>query len=224
MLLISILEQTLAHLRSKGHKRLAIIATTSAYTDALIAGLKKHLQPDEHISLLEYYELSQSDFRGIVAKLKAGSFDAIGVYLFPGQLSLFIRQAKDQQLSSPIFGPDTFESANEIQNSLGGLEGAIFASNPIDRAFAARYRSRFKNDAQLTTAANAYDIALLIGDTLRRNPKLSSEELLNTLSQTVAREGVSGKFSFRDSETFGRFFDFTVVTKTIDGGQIRTVD
>ncbi|MCB0323918.1 MAG: ABC transporter substrate-binding protein [Bdellovibrionales bacterium] len=206
----------LKHLRQRGYKRFAILAASSTYTDALLDVFSKALEPGETIVTLLRYDTSTTDFRTAVTQLKAESVDALGVYLFPGQFGSFFRKAREQRLHLPVFGSDTFESMTEVTTAQGGLSGAVFASNKVDPEFRRRYVARFGTDAQITTAANSYDVAQLLARASQACRSSDGVCILEQLRQTADYTGVTGTLHYRDHPQFGGFLEAEVVIKTVD--------
>lgn len=103
-------EATLQYMRRKGFKKIAIVAAEDPFFNSLLKGLNKYKQSDETIDVVFSFLPDISDFKTAVAKLKNSNYDIMGVYLFPGQVSNFFRQARAAGLTLPAFGTDIFES------------------------------------------------------------------------------------------------------------------
>jgi ABC-type branched-subunit amino acid transport system substrate-binding protein len=161
---------------------------------------------------------SERDFRALVGKLKATGANRIGVFLLTDQLITFMRQARENGLTAEIFGADLCETAANTEGNGRYLEGCIYPDNEVSSEFRDRYRTKFGNESQLTFAGASYDMSSLVAEYFKANPNSSPAETLAALSRVRDRQGVLGKFSFRDDPTFGKFFEYPVVVKRITNG------
>ena len=99
------------------------------------------------------------------------------------------------------------------------MEGCVYPDNEVSSAFRESYRSRFGDEAQLTFAGSAYDMAVLIG-TLQNKGKLQEPLLfMKSLREVKDFSGVLGKYSFRDELAAGQFFQYEVRIKRITNGR-----
>jgi ABC-type branched-subunit amino acid transport system substrate-binding protein len=158
------------------------------------------------------------DFRAIISRLKSVKAARIGVFLFADQLVTFMRQAREGGLTAQIFGCDLCETAAKSDGAQKYLEGCIYPDNDVSAEFRRQYRVRYGNESQLTFAGAAYDMSTLLAEYLGQNPKGSSEQLLQALSQVRNRQGVLGSFSFKDEAAVGKFFEYPVAIKKISEG------
>ena len=213
----------LEYLRSKGLKNFGILKSEISFFNVLMEEFQRHLAPDERLTVVQSFLPAESDFRSVIAKLKQQSFDAVGVYLFPAQLGQFFRQAAEQGYKPRAFGTTAFESGTVIKNSLGYMNGAVYSHVDFDPDFRDRYLKRYGDDIEIAYAANAYDFILLTGKLLgSHGRKLSAEEILALYAAVPPERGVSGLRQFKESADGGRYFDFPVVVRRIDGNTIVT--
>jgi branched-chain amino acid transport system substrate-binding protein len=161
---------------------------------------------------------SERDFRALVLKLKATRANRVGVFLLTDQLITFMRQARDNGLTAEIFSSTLCESAAKSEGAGKYLEGCIYPDNNVSKEFREEYRTTFANESQLTFAGAAYDMSTLLAEYLKANPSSSQSETLTALSQVRDRQGVLGKFSYKDDSTFGKFYEYPVVVKKISNG------
>ena len=209
----------LGYLRIRGFKKIAIINTEDPFLNSMIAGLKKHLSQDESLEVVATVNPEDQDFKSQIARLKTGTFDVVGVYLFTGQVSQFYRQARSLDFKTPTFGTDFFESKTEISQAQGGLDGAFYPNIDVPKNFAADYLKRYGNDAQIAYAYNAYSFAKVSAALLQSaGNKLAPDEIMKLYQNPPMNLG----FRFADTKDGGRFYDFPIVIKQIKGNDIET--
>ena len=213
----------LEYLRAKGLKRFGILKSEISFFNVLIDEFAKRLAPDEELTVVQSFLPAESDFRSVVARLKRERFDAIGVYLFPAQLGQFFRAAAEQGYRPRAFGTTAFESATVIKSSFENMNGSVYSHVGFDPAFRERYVKRFGDDIEIAYAANSYDFISLTGKLFGAAAKRpAAEEILNAFMASPPETGVSGLRTFRGTEAEGRYFDFPVVVRRIEGNRIVT--
>lgn len=132
-------------LDARGLKHLAVVKVENQYLNGLLDELKTSGTGGRSITILDVYDFNSQDFRSSITKLRAKNFDAIGVFLFSGQIARFYRQLQEQRVSLPSFGSDFFESATEIADSGSAMQGALYPHTDATADFRALYKSKFGN-------------------------------------------------------------------------------
>ena len=213
------------YLKQVGHKRLAVIISQNTYVQGLYNELKAHLSSEQKIEIIDTYNLSDSDFRTSITKLRIKNFDAIGVFLISGQVSTFYQQMTEQNVFLPSFGTDFFESKTEIKLAGRAIEGAVYPHLGISNEFRKDYIKRYGNDYQIAYAGNAYDIASLLGKYFA-NPssELSAKQIVERLKIKESHQGICGQFSFKETDQDGPFFEFPVRLKQIKSQSIKVLN
>jgi ABC-type branched-subunit amino acid transport system substrate-binding protein len=176
------------------------------------------IKPEVKITKIAQILPSERDFRALVAKLKATGVNRVGVFLLTDQLITFMRQARENGLIAEIFGAALCETAAKTEGAGRYLEGCIYPDNEVSAEFRSKYRAKFGNESQLTFAGAGYDMSNLLAEHFKAHPNSSARETLTALSQVRDRQGVLGKFSFKDDPTFGKFFEYPVAVKKISNG------
>jgi len=212
----------LEHLRERGWKNLAIVETIDSYTTQLIDGLKKNLREDETLTIIDRFDSETQDFRSSILKLRRANIDALGIYLFPGQIEQFSRQARQAGYSIPVFGNELFESATIIEGSEGFLEGAVYPGLMVDEEFRKEYKKAYGNDIVLSYAALGYDTAVFIGRLFnQKNPdELDPRTIMETIEAASTIEGVLGTYTYQNDDEAGKFFQSENIIFKIDGNSI----
>lgn len=210
------------HLRARGFRKVAVFKTDNQYLEAIFAGLKA-ASGDLQVDLLDSFQPGDKDFRSSISKLKVRAYDAVGLFLLSGQVSLFSSQLRAMGIEAPIFGTDFFESMTEVRQSRGALVGATFANNEVSPSFRARYHATFNNDFQINHAANGFDFTLLLCKQLGSDlGVLSAEEILSRTMKLGRMSGQQGEARLVISSTGDKYFDFPVVIRRITNSEIVT--
>lgn len=212
------------YLRTLGYKRIGLVKSQVSFFDVLTDGLRQNLRPNESLEIIDDVLPMEMDFRTTVAKAKRKSFDVIGVLISPSQSLNLFKELRAQRVTVPIFGVSPLQSRSLIQQAGGAMEGVLFVHNDVSPEFEDLYVKRFGNDIQIPWAANAFDFSLLIGElfnTLDKTP--SAERILTLLSSARMQNGAGGPFTFVDSPSHGKYFEYPIVVKKISGGDFTKV-
>lgn len=204
----------IANLKQRGFKRLAFIATEDPFTMSLFNSVKSLGSKDFEITLVATVAPSELDFKTNVMSIKTAKYDALGVFLNPGQVSNFCRQAATLKLGLPIFGTDIFESRNEIKNSAGQLEGAVYPNFTVPADFANAYQAKFGNDYQISYAYNAYIFAKISAAVLPKSEQnISAEQILAAYKTPPAELDIR----FVNSPELGQYYHFPMRLMRVSG-------
>ena len=208
------------HLRSRGLKRWAFLKTELAFINGIFDGMRKRVQHEEVIELVDSFEPGDADFKSSIVKLRSRNFDALGVFLISGQVSQFYKQSRQLGLHVTTFGTDFLDSQQEIKDAAGAMSGAVLATGLVNPQFANRYRAAFGNDLQLTWAANGYEFATLAGTVFNPAPsQASAEAVIAALRATPPRSAGAAHYQFRDIDNCPGF-DFEVGMRKVLDQQI----
>lgn len=210
------------YLREKGFSKIGVVLTEISYLNLMLTGLRKELDPNQNIQVIDGYSPSDNDFRASVTKARSSNYDVIGVLLISGQISQFYRQAAEQKLTLPTFGADFFESTTEIAQAKGAMEGGVYAHFDVNDKFRRQYINKFGNDVQLAYAGNGYDMSVLIAKAAAKKPD-DSNGVMNVLRLKEPQQGVEGIFRYRETEEGGAYYEFPVFIKQIQGSGFKVV-
>lgn len=202
------------YFKQKGSLRFVTIRTEIPFFTAMTNDFRDAMGTSGEVREVGVFNPSDSDFRAVIPKLKTANVP-VGLFLLPEQLLQFAKQAKELGLNAEYFGTDLFESAAKISTEPGAYEGAVYADNDASNDFRARYLKAFGNESQLTFAGSAYDMAILVGETLRAVTPYSSEAFLKNLREVRNHEGVLGRYSYQNDAKAGAFFEYPVKVKHI---------
>ncbi len=186
----------------RGFKKVARIYTTQSGVEAFVREFDKQNAGQVEILLDEEYPVEIKDFKPFINKLSAHSeVEAVMIFLMPGQLGLFAKQARASGVKLPFFGGEFFSDANEVKIANGALNGTWYVdSGEPNSDFLERYKKRFPG-ASNYPAANGYDIVKLVGKAMEMG--LSSREELNNFFHTFKDfTGMLGTYSATDDNRF----------------------
>jgi ABC-type branched-subunit amino acid transport system substrate-binding protein len=214
----------LRHLRSKGLRRLGIVKTEHVFFNSLVDGMRVGLAAGESMEIIDTFQFIDNDFRSALSRLKAGRYDAVGVFLVSGQVSQFYRQAAALHMDTPTFGTDFFESQTEIGQAGPLINGAFFPAIDVSESFKREYREKYGNDLQVSHAGHAYDFAMLLAQALRPQDILdwNPAEFLRHVKKLGLQHGVTGDFQYMD-EADGGGFEFPIKMKIIKDQKVESV-
>jgi len=214
-------EKLLDYYRENKLRRIAAVKTTSSYCDDLLSSMERQLSSEESLHLQASLGFDDADFRTVIARLRTGNFDVAFVCLFPGQINTFFRQASSLALKLPVTGTEVLDNPTEIAESEGAMEGVVFASNHVQSSFRAEYEERFGNADQISTAANGYDLAVLLSKLAQKLPNNpDGTMILKAVKASGGFSGASGIVEFKEDDVGGRFFDFPLVLRRVSGNGV----
>lgn len=146
---------------------------------------------------------ADSDFSGVLTRIKAMDFDVLFVPGYYEQGGPIIKQAREMGISQPILGPDGF--GNQTLIELAGKDNvsdvyytAHFTANNEKESvqeFLKKYKEA-KGAAPDMFAALAYDTAYVLKQALESADELTPESVTEALGKLTDFEGVTGNFSF----------------------------
>ncbi len=206
----------LKEVRRIGFKKIAVVKTELGFINDTVDALKAGIKDPESLEIVDSFQPGETDFQPTVTKLKTIKFDLLGLFIGEDQSPLFISRLAGARLSPPLFGTHTLGGKDPIAAIQQQTNGAFFAANYVDETFHRQYLNEYGGDIQVTWAANAYDFAMLTAELFGKpGEKLSGEQIISEYKRVKDKTGVTGKFSYLDSESYGAGFVFPVVMKTI---------
>jgi branched-chain amino acid transport system substrate-binding protein len=182
------------YLARSGPSRVALLSLTHpgvlAVRDAFTAIAKKSgkvlIVADEEVVG------DLTDFRGVLNRIKLkGEIDVFIPLLFPGQLAISIRQARELGISAKLFGFETFEDMDEFKASNGLLAGGIYATGADPTSdFIQKFQAKWPNSSYYT-ANQSYDaVKLLVAATRESKDGRSIVAFLQNLKEFPTASGV----------------------------------
>ena len=191
-------------LKQRDFKRIGFVTAEASGTVADTAAAMTAMKArdfQERVVYRETFLKGETDYRAVVAALKAKQVDAVVAVLFPGALSAFAKQLKSARLPAELIGMETFEDEAEVKASEGAMLGAWYvnASDPTER-FVAEYKQKY-GEHPGWAAANGYDSLRLIANAAAAVGN-DSVKVANYLSETHEYAGAAGTYSATGDNRF----------------------
>lgn len=152
------------------------------------------------------YNTGDQDFTAQLTNVSSANPDVIFAPGNYGESALLIKQARDQGITTPILGGDTWESPEFL--SIGGdaVEGAVFSTHftaeapvtEVSEEFLAKYEEKF-NKAANAFAALGYDAYMVILDAIERAGAATPEAIRDALSETEDFTGATGHITLDEN-------------------------
>jgi ABC-type branched-subunit amino acid transport system substrate-binding protein len=174
------------------------------------------------VDLIEQVALDQQDFKSLIVKIKNRPYDALGVFLISGQVGSFFKQSAVQGLRLPTFGADFFGSQTEIAAAGESINGSVFPDLGVSKEFQQRYLKRFGNDIQIAFAANAYDVATMVGALFgnSESSSMTSDQIVVRIKSSKNFSGAHGSYHYEDSPVYGPMMTTPIAIKGIRNNAI----
>ncbi len=194
----------LKFVRERGYKRLGAITALSEGRMAVRDEIERQvLQTPNEVQITERVDVNaeERDFRSILTRLQhRPGIDALLVNLYTGQSGLFAKQYRQSGMKVPYFGLELLGLKNEVLAADGALNGQSHIasySGPEEwqQAFLRRYPG-----SSTFAAANAHDVALLIGEIAKA--KIKRSEIPAFLHSRKSYSGALGEYVLREDNRF----------------------
>lgn len=195
-----------------------VILAEDPFFEAMFKALKAQLKPEVRLTTLGTLSPDIMDFRSLILKLKNSKTKFLGLFLMSGQVRSFFKQAEQIGLKKQFIGTDVFESLEEIRESGKLIDSSVYANFFVPESFYKSYEARFGNDTQISHAYMAYAFALSLPLIVPPNQKVDAETILENVKR-IDWQSTGGIFSYKDSLTEGKHFDFPVVLREIHNGR-----
>jgi len=177
------------------------------------------------------FQLGQENFRALAGDVDGSDTDFVVMFSGVSEASYFIKQSREEGLSCPIIGPESWDSALLLTEVTNSAREVYFTSEfdsspttgPVSAEFASSFSDWLDEDSNRIAAngggnytsassAMAYDAYMLVVQAIKRAGSTDPKEIMTALS-TISYEGVSGNISFTDK---GEAVKNQVFIKTIN--------
>jgi len=184
-------------------KAVIIKDTSSDYGKGLAANfLATFTEKGGEVVAEEAYVSGNTDFNGILTKIKGMDFDVIYIPGYYQEAGLIIKQARAQGITAPILGADGFDSPTLAELAGADALNDVYYTNhyssldkdPLVTQFIADYNAKYGKEPDAFNALG-YDLAKFVCDGISRCETLDSESLKEALASTENFVGVTGSFS-----------------------------
>lgn len=210
-----------SYLNTQGHSSIVMLKTSLAYYLSMAEATERNLASSVKVGFDEEVSPTDHDFRSLMARMRNSKPSAIGVFLMPGQISEFLKQAQQGGLSARVFGTEDLATRAEIDRVPALLEGAVFPGNHVSDTFLANYVSHYHDDSHIAHAAYSYEFAKYLPSLLREleGKSVSNETIHSGLSSMKTVDGVLGHVERMKGPNGELTFTFPVVMRTITQGR-----
>ena len=148
-------------------------------------------------------------------RAKAADIDALGVFLYPGQISSLYRSLGAIGVTYRTFGTDIFESRREIRAAGSAIKGALYPNFEIPKWFVDEYIGRFTDDAQISYGYNGYAWAVVAAHVLSSSPeKLSADGIVAAFRSVKGDEGGLNFKPIRTPDGI-HYYEFPIVVRRV---------
>ncbi len=207
----------LEYLRKRDVKEFSVVDVENSYLRSMKKGLERNLIEGESLVEVGSVNPSDLDFRNLILKSKLKNIKALGLFLMPEQMVIFMKQAKENRFSPNIFSTNMTESAILLPNS-EGLEGSIYPYHSLKESFVLIYKERYMQDSQLPFGGSAYDMVSILANGIKSEMKRDNETLMSIFQNVKEQEGVLGNFSYVQDQEGGKYFKYPIVVKQVING------
>ena len=152
------------------------------------------------LTIEQKYSEGDKDFKAQLTAIKAAGVDGIFVPGYYTEAALISKQARELELTFPIFGGDGWEAPQLIEIGGKAMEGTYYSthyspenSSPAVQNFVKKFRARFAGETPDAMAALGYDSAMVLADAIKRAGTTEGPKLRTAIAATKGYDGVTGK-------------------------------
>jgi branched-chain amino acid transport system substrate-binding protein len=179
------------------------------------------------ITIEQKYSEGDKDFKAQLTAIKAAHVDGIFVPGYYTEAALISKQARELELSYPIFGGDGWEAPQLIEIGGKAMEGTFYSthyspenSSPGVQSFVRKFRARFADETPDAMAALGYDSAMVLADAIKRAGTTEHSKLRAAIAATKNYDGVTGLTTIDSHRNATK----SAVVITVKDGQFKFVE
>jgi branched-chain amino acid transport system substrate-binding protein len=211
-----------AEIKKRGITSVSFLVTEIPFYMDILRHLEVLLKA-EGIAVKRSQEIlpSENDFKSFLLDRSIDKNEALGVFLLPSQLITFYRQAAQAKLSLKTFSADIIDSQTIIDDCPENVNGTFFTQVGLTPKFRKLYSETYKNDIQIGSAAQSYDIARLVSELFKDSAsKISKEEIIKIISSMPEQNGATGTFRYFETPDAGKEIRMPVSMKEVKNKKI----
>lgn len=183
-------------------KRFAVIDDRTAYGQGLADAFTNTIRAAKaQVVKREFTNDKAVDFRNILTAIRKANPEAIFFGGYDAQAGPMARQMKELGLTMPLLGGETMNTAKFLQlagpaaeGHIASTPGAALESRPGGKAFAERYRARFKQEIGLY-APYFYDGVMVIAAAMERVGTTTPAKVIPVL-RNIRHSGITAEIAF----------------------------
>ena len=179
------------------------------------------------ITIEQKYSEGDKDFKAQLTAIKAAGVDGIFVPGYYTEAALISKQARELELTFPIFGGDGWEAPQLIEIGGKAMEGTYYSthyspenSSPAVQNFVKKFRARFAGETPDAMAALGYDSAMVLADAIKRAGTTDHSKLRSAIAGTKNYSGVTGLTTIDSNRNATK----AAVVITVKDGQFKFVE
>jgi branched-chain amino acid transport system substrate-binding protein len=137
------------------------------------------------------YSGGDKDFKAQLTEIKSANPDAVFVPGYYTDVALICIQAKQLNLTAPLFGGDGWESDQLVTIGQDAVEGDYFSTHyapdedtPQSKSFVAAYEKRFNGKVPDAMAALGFDSVMILADAIKRAGSIDGPKIRDALAAT----------------------------------------
>jgi branched-chain amino acid transport system substrate-binding protein len=182
------------------HRVALLTSVSSAYSVGLAKYFKERFVADGgEIVIEQKFTEGDKDFNAQLTAIKSAGVEGIFVPGYYTEAALIAKQARELEMTLPLFGGDGWEAPELIEIGGAAVEGCYYSTHyspqvdtPRVQSFVARYKARYEGKVPDAMAALGYDSALVMIDAIRRAGSTEGAAVRDALAATKGFEGVTG--------------------------------
>jgi branched-chain amino acid transport system substrate-binding protein len=145
------------------------------------------------------YSGGDKDFKAQLTAIKAANPDAIFVPGYYNEAGLIVQQARQLEITVPLFGGDGWEAPELLQIAGKALEGTYYSTHyssendsPVVQDFVKKFKAKYNGEVPDAMAALGYDSAMILADAIKRAGTTDEPKLRDAIAATKNFPGVTG--------------------------------
>ena len=212
----------------KLHKVALLTSVSSPYSVGLAKYFKETFAANGGTVVIEQkYSEGDKDFKAQLTAIKAAGVDGIFVPGYYTEAALIAKQARELELTGPLFGGDGWEAPQLIEIGGKAMEGTYYSthyspenSSPAVQNFVKKFRARYAGETPDAMAALGYDSAMVLADAIKRAGTTEHAKLRSAIAATKNYEGVTGRTTIDANRNATK----SAVVITVKDGQFKFVE
>lgn len=215
-----------AEIMRRGAKSVSFVTTDIPFYIDIRNHLEKKLISEGVIVVSSREVLpTESDFKNILLEKDLQRADLVGAFLLPSQLISFFRQSYQAKQSLRVFNADILDSQSIVDACPENINGTFFTQVGVTPEFRRRYLLAYGSDTQIGSAAQAYDVANILGELFNSAAaySLTSDKIIEKVSRMAPRTGATGAFQYSENKDSGKEIRMPVSIKVVRNKKIETL-
>jgi branched-chain amino acid transport system substrate-binding protein len=184
----------------KLHRVGLLTSVSSAYSVGLAKYFKERFLADGgEIVIEQKFTEGDKDFNAQLTAIKAAGVEGIFVPGYYTEAALISKQARELEMTIPLFGGDGWEAPELIEIGGTAVEGCYYSTHyspqvdsPKVKAFVAKFQARYDGKTPDAMAALGYDSAGVMADAIRRAGSTEGPAVRDAIAATNGYQGVTG--------------------------------